>query len=164
MSENSNGKLDDLEPGQGPYDHVLVRGLRPEDLDDLVRIDRHETGRDRRGFYRRRLQTVLEESGIRVSLAAEIDGLLVGFVLGRVYHGEFGHTDPFATLDSIGVDPGFRGQGVGHALLDQLLTNLRALRVDSLQTEVEWDDWDLLRFLQGVGFGPAPRLALEMSL
>jgi hypothetical protein len=31
-----------------------------------------------------------------VSLAAEIDGLVVGFVIGRVYHGEYGHMDTFA--------------------------------------------------------------------
>ncbi len=135
-----------------------------QDLDDMVRIDRHETGQERRGYYRRRLKTVLEESGIRVSLAAEIDGLFVGFVLGRVYHGEFGHTDSFASLDSIGVDPGFRSQGVGHALLHQLLTNLRALHIESLQTEVDWDDWDLLRFFKRTGFEPAPRLSLEMRL
>ncbi len=62
------------------------------------------------------------------------------------------------------MDPGFRGQGVGHALLRQLLTNLRALRIESVQTEVDWNDWDLLRFLESTGFTPAPRLALELRV
>jgi ribosomal protein S18 acetylase RimI-like enzyme len=143
---------------------VCVRELRQTDIDRLVTIDRHATGSDRRGYYEKRLQTALEESGIRVSLAAEVDGSLIGFVIGRVYHGEYGHTESFATIDSIGVDPAFRKRGVGHALLTQLRRNLGALRVESIQTEVEWDQWELLRFLQDVGFRPAPRLALELTL
>ena len=162
----SNGSVadDDQSPGTSRLDAFTVRQLRAGDLDDVVRIDTHSTGQDRRGFYQRRLQTALEESGILVSLAAELDGMFVGFVLGRVYHGEYGRTESFATLDTIGVDPAFRGRGVGHALLDQLVRNLTALRVERLQTEVEWDQWDLLRFLHDVDFQPAPRMALERHL
>jgi len=147
-----------------PDEAITVRELRPEDLDRLVKIDSHATGMERRGYYQKRLETALEESGIRVSLAAEVDGTLVGFVIGRVYHGEYGRTESFATIDSIGVSPRVRHRGVGHALLTQLRRNLGALRVERVQTEVEWDDWELLRFLQHVGFRPAPRLALEMPL
>ena len=163
MSTETN-TTDDLPPGATPLDEFTVRELRAADLDDVVRIDTHSTGHDRRGYYERRLRTALEESGIRVSLAAELDGMFVGFVLGRVYHGEYGRTDSFATLDTIGVDPAFRGRGVGHALLDQLVRNLTALRVERLQTEVEWDQWDLLEFLHDVEFRPAPRMALERIL
>lgn len=154
----------ELEPGADEYENVRVRALTTEDLDAITRIDRKITGTDRRGYYRQRLHTALEESGIRVSLAAEVDGVVAGFVLGRVYHGEYGRTESFATLDSIGVAPGYRGQGVGRALLRQLLLNLRALRIERLQTEVEWNHWELLRFLQESGFRPAPRLCLERAL
>jgi len=154
----------DLEPGTFANDDVVVRELRADDLDRLVTIDKHATGVDRRGYYEKRLQTALQESGVRVSLAAEIDGSLVGFVIGRVYHGEYGRTDTFATIDSIGVDPAYRGRGVGTAMMEQLVRNLRGLRVERIQTEVDWDQWDLLRFLHDAGFQPAPRLALEMEL
>jgi len=154
----------DLKPGESATDGITVRELRVEDLNRLVRIDRAATGVDRLGYYEKRIETALRESGIRVSLAAEIDGLVVGFVIGRVYHGEYGHMDTFATIDSIGVDPEFRGRRVGRALLDQLIHNLRGLRVERIQTEVEWDQWDLLGFLRTVGFRPAPRIALEYAL
>lgn len=153
-----------LAPGETPLDGIAVRDLRQEDIDRIVRIDRDATGLDRRGYYERRLETALQESGVRVSLAAEVDGLLTGFVIGRVYYGEYGRADAFATIDSIGVDPAFRGRGVGRALLEQLVRNLRGLRVERIQTEVDWDQWDLLRFLHDVGFQPAPRFALEMDL
>jgi hypothetical protein len=77
----------DLKPGESPTDGITVRELR---------ADRDATGEDRRGYYEQRIETALRESGIRVSLAAEIDGLVVGFVIGRVYHGEYGHMDTFA--------------------------------------------------------------------
>lgn len=147
-----------------PEDQITVRELRADDLDRLVRIDSQATGQDRRGYYEKRLHTALEESGIRVSLAAEVDGTVVGYVIGRVYHGEYGHTESFATIDTIGVSPRFRHRGVGHALFSQLRRNLAALRIERVQTDVEWDQWDLLRFLQHVGFRPAPRLALELPL
>ena len=147
-----------------PTEGITVRELRQGDLDRLVKIDSHATGQERRGYYEQRLKTALEESGIRVSLAAEVDGTLVGFVIGRVYHGEYGRTESYATIDTIGVSPRFRHRGIGHALLTQLRRNLGALRIERVQTEVEWDDWELLRFLQHVGFRPAPRLALEMPL
>lgn len=147
-----------------PEEEIAVRELRADDLDRLVRIDSQATGEDRRGYYEKRLKTALEESGIRVSLAAEVDGTVVGYVIGRVYHGEYGRTESFATIDTIGVSPRFRHRGIGHALLSQLRRNLSALRIERVQTEVEWDQWELLRFLQHVGFRPAPRLALELPL
>jgi len=154
----------DLKPGESPTDGITVRELRADDLKRLVRIDHAATGEDRFGYYEKRIETALRESGIRVSLAAEIDGLLVGFVIGRVYYGEYGHMDTFATIDSIGVEPEFRGRHVGRALLEQLIHNLRGLRVERIQTDVEWDQWDLLGFLRDVGFRPAPRIALEYPL
>lgn len=154
----------DLKPGENPTEGITVRELRTNDLKRLVRIDRAATGEDRLGYYEKRIETALRESGIRVSLAAEIDGLVVGFVIGRVYHGEYGHMDTFATIDSIGVDPEFRGRHVARALLDQLIHNLRGLRVERIQTDVEWDQGDLLGFLRNIGFRPAPRIALEYPL
>ena len=67
-------------------------------------------------------------------------------------------------IDSIGVDPPSRGQHVGQALLRQLLINLQALRVERVQTEVDWNQIDLLHFMHRNGFDPAPRVCLERQL
>ena len=47
------------------------------------------------------------------------------------------------------------------ALLDQLRTNLAALGIRALRTEVAWDDVKLLNFFHHEGFAPAARLVLE---
>ena len=152
------------EPGTMPFDRILVRDLGPADLDRVVRIDAHAVGRSRREYYTKKLCEVLTDSGIRISLAAECEGELTGFLLGRLYYGEFGLPEPTAIIDSIGVDPAWRGKHVGWALLSQLETNLRGLGIESIQTQVAWNDFGLAKFLAADGFEPAPVLCLQKRL
>ena len=157
-------KLNDDAPEGARDEDVLVRNLNKNDLDRVLRIDRATTGLDRRKFMQDRADSALEESGLRVSLAAEVDGNLVGFLLASVHHGEYGRPAPVATIDTIGVNPDFGGKGVGRALMRQLCLNLKALRVERLETLVGWDEWDLMAFLRASGFAPAARLCLELDL
>ncbi|HEX5041279.1 MAG TPA: GNAT family N-acetyltransferase [Candidatus Polarisedimenticolaceae bacterium] len=143
---------------------VTVRGLKPGDLDAVIALDARNVGRRREAFFRIKLQQNLQETGIKVSLAAEVDGIFTGFLLARVYYGEFGTPEPVAVLDTIDVHPDFRGRGVGTALMRQLQVNLHALGVGTLRTEVGWDEQGLLRFFHHTGFRPAPRFCLDLIL
>lgn len=149
------------EDGIREFDRIVVRALGPRDLDAIVRIDQHLTGRSRRDYLALKLKEALADTRVRVSLGAEVDGGLAGFLMGRLYFGEFGRPEPVAILDTIGVDPLRRGEGVGRALLDQFRTNLRGFGLARIQTQAAWDDWGLLRFLGRAGFTPVPRLTLE---
>jgi ribosomal protein S18 acetylase RimI-like enzyme len=144
--------------------HVVVRNLRPSDLEAVIVLDAKNVGRRRDEYFKVKLQQNLAETGIKISLAAEVDGAFAGFLLARVYYGEFGQTEPAAVLDTIDVHPSFRGHGVGNALLDQLRTNLAGLGVSSLRTEVGWDEISLIGFFQHEGFRPAARLCLDLDL
>lgn len=144
---------------EGEY---AIRSLDASDTDAIRRIDRHLTGRDRREYLEQKIDEALNQSGIRVSLVAESDGLVVGFIMARLDHGEFGRMSTTAVIDNIGVDPGYRG--AGSALLAQLFANLGSLRVDGVRTIVRWDDIDLIRFLSKAGFQPVPRLVLRCKL
>ena len=148
----------------GQRDDILVRSLRQEDARRLVRMDQAITGRNRSAWYEGKLKRALEESDLRISLGAEVDGCLVGAVLGSLHYGEFGLPEPIAVLDTILVDPGHARHGVGTALLDQFVKNLCALGIEHLRTEVAWDEHDLNLFLGRRGFAPAPRLVLELAL
>jgi len=145
-------------------DRVPVRSLMEDDLAAVVRIDRKLTRRDRSAYYAAKLREILTESGIRVSLVAEEDGLVVGFVMARVDFGEFGKVDKAAILDTIGVHPGFAGSGIGHALLSQLFLNLATLQVESVLTQVSPENIDLQRFLYSCGFHPSQRLMLSKTI
>ncbi len=145
-------------------DRVPVRSLKEDDLAAAVRIDRKLTGRDRSAYYAAKLREMLTESGIRVSLVAEEDGFVVGFVMARVDFGEFGKVDKAAVLDTIGVHPGFAGSGIGHALLSQLFLNLATLQVETVLTQVSPENIDLQRFLYSCGFHPSQRLMLSKTI
>lgn len=152
------------EPGTLETDDITVRSLTLEDLDRVVRIDESYSGRRRAEFYGRKLDEVTRESGLMISLAAELDGMLVGFLLGRLYYGEFGVPEPVAIVDALGVDPEFTGRKVGAALAEQLVRNMQSLGVETIRTEVAWDAVGLLGFFARQGFAPAPRLCLEKLL
>ena len=145
-------------------DRVPVRSMKEDDLAAAVRIDRKLTGRDRSAYYAAKLREMLTESGIRVSLVAEEDGFVVGFVMARVDFGEFGKVDKAAVLDTIGVHPGFAGSGIGHALLSQLFLNLATLQVESVLTQVSPENIGLHRFLYSCGFHPSQRLMLGKTI
>lgn len=146
------------------FDRIPVRALTMDDLDAIVRIDRGIVGRSRRDYLALKLTQALEDTRMRVSLGAEVDGNLAGFLMGRLYYGEFGVPEPVAILDTIGVDPKRPREGIGHALLTQYKMNLRALGIETVQTQARWDEWGLQRFLAAEGFAPAPRVFLETHL
>jgi ribosomal protein S18 acetylase RimI-like enzyme len=148
----------------GQSDVVLVRSLRQEDAPRLVRMDQAITGRNRSAWYEGKLKRALMESDLNVSLGAEVDGCLVGAVLGSLHYGEFGLPESIAILDTILVDPGHGRHGIGTVLLDQLVKNLDALGIERLRTEVAWNDRELVGFLGKNGFGPGDRLVLERNL
>ena len=145
-------------------ERVMVRGLRPDDLEPVIALDAKNTGRRREEFFKLKLRQNLAESGIKISLAAELDGCFCGFLLARVYYGEFGSPEPVAVLDTLDVNPDFRRQGVGTSLMRQLCKNLTSLRVSHLQTEVSWDDPALLAFFHQQRFRLANRICLDLDL
>ncbi len=145
-------------------DEVLVRNLRPGDLATVVKLDARNTGRSRETFLSQKLQQAFADTGIAVSLAVEMDERVVGFLLARVYYGEFGVVEPAAVLDVIGVDPDYRGRRVAAAMIDQLRTNLVGLGIRRLQTEVRWDNPELLTFFEREGFRLAQRVCLDLEL
>ena len=145
-------------------DQADVRAMRPDDLREIVRIDRGITGRDRTAYISGRLDEAMDDSTIRVSLAAKVDGAIVGFLMARADLGDFGRLEPVAVIDTIGVDPGYGGRGIGHALVTQLFANLRALHIERAETVVGATDASLLGFFYSAGFTPSPRLSFVHRL
>lgn len=153
-------------PDFGPLarDRIPVRSMNANDLAALVEIDRRITGGERVKYFERKLADALTDSDVRVSLVAELDGVPVGFVMARVDLGEFGRVDTTAVLDTIGVHPDYQNRGVGRALISQLLTNLGTLRVENVRTEVDWNDRELLAYLDRCGFRPSQQLCFDRRL
>ncbi|MCP5075574.1 MAG: GNAT family N-acetyltransferase [Rhodobacteraceae bacterium] len=145
-------------------DKVPVRTMSDNDLAKIILIDTANTGQDRSDYYARKQHENLHQSGVQVSLVAEQDGFPVGFVMARVDFGEFGRTSVEAVMDTIAVDPGFQGQSIGQMLMAKLMANLSNLQVETVRTEVAWDDTRLNDFFSSVGFRPAQRITLTKAM
>lgn len=152
------------ETGVLETDAVLVRTMRQDDLNATVTIDAAASGRRRPRYFELMLQRSITQAGLQISLVAEVDNRVVGFVIGSLYYGEYGLAEPSASIDAISVDAQIRGKNVAKALMRQLRLNLGALRITTLRTEVSWDDFGLLGFFRSQGFKPSSRLCLECAL
>jgi GNAT superfamily N-acetyltransferase len=145
-------------------DRAEVRSLAPDDLPEILRIDRRITGRAREVYLEQIFAEALSDKGVRVSLAAKHEGVFAGYVMAKTDFGDFGRTEPVAVIDTIGVDPDAAHHGVGSALLSQLFLNLHALHVERVETVVTRENFDLLGFFYRAGFAPAERLAFVKPL
>ena len=142
-------------------DRPDVRPMASDDLREIVRIDRGITGRDRGDYIAARLAEAMDDSAIRVSLTARREGAIVGFVMARADLGDYGRAEPVAVIDTLGVDVGHSRRQVGQALLEQLFTNLAALQIERVETQVNSTQLPLLAFFQQSGFQPSQRLAFK---
>jgi N-acetylglutamate synthase-like GNAT family acetyltransferase len=143
----------------------VMRVLKQGDLDAIVRIDTAGSKQDRREYYQRKIDAILNpKHNINSSLVCEIDGRVAGFVMGDIYFGEFGIPETSATIDTIGVAPAFQAHGVGSELLDQFMMNMKAAGVNKVYTLVNWDDFALERFFSRQRFTPSKRINLEYTV
>jgi len=152
------------QPGAMAHDLVACRSLRESDLPALVKIDQKISGRNHAEYYAQKLAEALGESGVRVSLVAEQDDHVVGFVMARVDFGEFDRVEPVAVLDSLAVDPDYAHHLVGTALLSQLLVNLSVLQIEIVRSETDAEHAAVFGFLKRNGFFRSQRLPFVRSV
>ena len=144
-------------------ENVKIRGLKTEDLDAIVKIDEKVLGENRKDYWERRLKSMNDKSS-QVSLVAEVEGEVVGFILGDVSGWEFGVPETIGWMDTIGVEPGYQKKGVATALAHELIKNLKAIGVKTIYTLVSWNDWDLLQFFHAMGFTRGDLINLELRI
>ncbi len=143
----------------------VLRVLKQGDLDAVVAIDALTTKEVRREYYERKFAGILNKNAnINTSIVCEIDGKVVGFMMGYVFFGEFGITDATSTIDTMGVHPEFQKHGIAAEMLDQFMMNMKAAGVKKVYTLVNWDDFALEKFFSRNKFVPSKRINLECVL
>ena len=143
--------------------NLKIRSLRAEDLEAIVRIDEKVLGENRREHWHRKL-TMMNDRSSHASLVAEVEGEVVGFILGDVSGWEFGVPDTIGWIDTLGIDPDFQKKGLATALANELVNHLKTLGVRTIYTLVNWKDWDLLQFFHAMGFTRGDMINLELKV
>jgi ribosomal protein S18 acetylase RimI-like enzyme len=149
---------------RAPPASIDVRPVRRGDLEQIIAIDATVTGLEKRGYWRSvyRRYGDAEKAG-RKFLVADVDGRVVGFVIGEVRDWEFG-SPPCGWVFAIDVRPDARLSGIGARLLKALCASFRRAGVRKLRTMLARDNTLILSFFRSQGMMTGPFIPLEMDL
>ena len=146
---------------------IKIRLMNDNDFDDVIRIDEKILTVSRPEYYKLKFE-LLFKSGeyLPTSLVAEDEnGRLVGFIMGELYIGEFGISREGASIDTVGVDPDCRRQGIDKKLTTEFVDHLKQLGVQKINTLVEKEDARLMNYFNANRFSPSKAVInLERSI
>ena len=145
---------------------IKIRLMKADDYDAVVGIDEKVLKASRPEYYNVKFEKLFRTKDyLPASLVAEDENQrVVGFVMGEIYMGEYGIFQEEATLDTIGVDPDYRGKGIGERLIDEFMEHLKKLGVNKISTLVAWNDSDLIHFFSTNRFAPSKTIYLEREV
>lgn len=150
--------------GTRPSQFDGARALHAGDIDRVVVIDKEHTGHSRWRFFKKRFAAAEANPNDFVHIGVVRGGLLRGYIMVHLQRGEFGREDVIGVLDAVGVEPESQERGVGQSLIEEMVEVARRAGVRSLQSQCNWTNHSLLRFLEASAFSLSPRLILERSV
>jgi ribosomal protein S18 acetylase RimI-like enzyme len=133
---------------------IRIRPLDELDIDAIVEIDERIGGRYRPEVWERRIGYYLRRDP-EASRVAEVDGKVVGFMLGEVRAGEFGLEEPTGWIEVLGVDPDHRGRAIGRQMAAAMLEHFKEQGAHGVRTLVDEDMEEIRRFFTSIGFEPS---------
>lgn len=142
--------------------NVTVRRMRTQDAEAILRIDEKITGRPHEAQYESRIIDALTRNPLGC-LVAEVEGKIVGFILGDIRGWEFA-IPKSGWIEIVGIDPDYHGKGVARVLIEKLDVYFRNQNVERVMTMINWNDAGLVGFFRAVGFERSEFIILEKGV
>ena len=139
-----------------------LRVLTMNDLEAVTEIDYVLLGKKRGEYWERRLEST--GTSCVPSLAAEIGGKVIGFILGGVSGWEYGIPENIGWVDSLGVNKEFQKKGIATLLFKKMASLFKEVGVDTIYVFVNWKNRGLLQFFSKMGFKPGDMINLELKI
>lgn len=141
-----------------------IRKLSFEDINQIKSIREAISGDDDIEVdFHKLLKQHISNSEDNVTLVAEAEGKVVGFMMSTILYAGFGIRKS-AWIMSIGIHPDFMGRGLGLKLAEKICETYREKGVKSIYSSVLWDSIDLLSFFKKLGFHRSEFINLKKNL
>ena len=141
---------------------LRIRKINLEDAKELERIQSLITKSSSKTDFRKIIKEQLNRDK-DVSLVAEVNGKVVGYMISYLIYAGFG-LDKSAWIATFGIDPKFMGQGIGKRLAHEIFKIYKKLGIKNIYTSVKWDSVDLLSFFKTLGFDRSEFINLRKEL
>ncbi len=129
---------------------VRTRPMEDEDVDSILAIDRKITGVRRAVTY---TEMITGDLGgvLALSLVAEVDGEVKGFILARrVYGGEL--PTEVGLIQILGVDPDYQRHGIASKMVNAFLNACRVKKLNAVRIMINERDSQLQGLFEHLGF------------
>jgi GNAT superfamily N-acetyltransferase len=149
---------------------VKIQPLSLDNIKDIVRIEKRIEGKlgiideERMEHLKEAARYNIEHSDSMMSLGAELDENIVGFIIGEIKIWEFGIGEKTGWIRILGVDPDFQRLGIGRKLGETLLEHFERRGIKRVRTMAEWYTGDLISFFKSLGFNMLNMIPLEKEL
>jgi len=143
---------------------IYVRSLERRDLPSIVAIEERVTGVARPQYWEQRIEISEAIRPHWTSLVAEFDNRFVGFLFGRAGELEFGLPGTIAWVETIGVDPAYRGRGIARELIEEFISSAEDHGIKTIFTLVTSGQTDMQSFFSRQGFAQGKMLHYQKEL
>ncbi len=143
---------------------VTIRNALMTDVDAVFALDLMNVTEDKPAYWHGifdRYVTTGRAGGF--FLVAEINGQVIGFIVGEVRAWEFG-SPPVGWVFALGVSPDSRELGVGELMLKEMCQRLKKAGVTTVRTMVDRENKLTLSFFRSQGLRTGRYIELEKPL
>ncbi len=153
------------DPARSSSAALEIRDLVADDLETVVAIDALRTGARKPEYWSRVFGETLDPDPkvMRVGLAAEQSGVLIGYVTGEIRAFEFG-SEACGWILTIGVDPERAREKIASSLLAAACRRFQEAGVGKVRTMVQRADVPVLSFFRANGFVGGSFVQMELDL
>jgi ribosomal protein S18 acetylase RimI-like enzyme len=134
----------------GDEREIKIRRMTEEDIPQVRAIDESLAGPERALSWQVGADIEMAVYRPALSFVAELEGNIVGFVLGDIRGAEYGK-DVSGWIDMVGVDPRHQHMGVGRRLVETFCGMCQQNRVN-VEVAIRGDDERLKGFFTSMGF------------
>lgn len=157
---------------------IIIRSLLPEDLPRILQIEERlqqlrrtalpssnvQDWEAERDAFQQTVEYHLECGDPALCLGAEVDGELVGYMIGEVRLWEFGGGEKTGWIKILAVDPDHQRRGIGRRLGEELLEQFQRRGIRRVRTLVDSYSGELIAYFRSLGFQVLSMLPLELTM